>query len=121
MRQHWENMWTFETARFAIKWDIAPCQDVLDLSWDEAGETLENLSSGLWCAFDSRVVVLLDGRAISGDYLGHSIYANPRDFRTEHFGGSFGSYFSDMVRTAVREARATIAREAATMPRMRAA
>jgi hypothetical protein len=113
-----ETMWEFRTARFTVAWEISPCDD-LDLSWDDTGETRANLESGLWCAFDSAVVVYMDGREIGADYLGQSIYENPSEFRLEHLGGKFGSYFSDMVRGAIAEARATLAREAATAPRLR--
>lgn len=114
----WETLWTFKTARFTVKWQIEPayCED---LSWDETGETKANLESGLWFCFDSRVVIYCDGREVGSDYLGQSIYENPRDFR-DHIGMNargHGSYFSDMVREACREARKTLA----NTPRIRAA
>ncbi|GGD03547.1 hypothetical protein GTQ45_02050 [Pyruvatibacter mobilis] len=95
---HYERMWTFETERFLVAWDITPC-DYLDLSWDDTGEVREGLESGHYVAFDSRVAVYLDGQMIGADYLGQSIYADPADFR------DVGGYFGDMVREAVREAR----------------
>lgn len=109
---HYVEMWRFETKRFAVIWDVTPSSDV-DLSWDETGETAENLDSGLWTAFDSRVRVFLDGVEIGSDYLGQSIYENPSEFR-DHIGlavkaradgHNYGSYFTDMVRTAIDEAR----------------
>lgn len=102
----YEEMWSFKTARFEVIWDVVPDDDC-DTSFDETGETAENLASGLWCCFTSRVRVLLDGREIGGDYLGGSIYENPSEFR-DHIGRNkrgHGSYFSDMVRAAVTEAR----------------
>ena len=115
-----ELMWSFETARFRVEWQAQPCDD-LDLSWDDTGETRDNLESGLWTAFDSAMVVYFDDREIGADYLGQSIYENPSEFR-DHIGRNakgHGSYFIDLVRGAIREARATLAREAATAPKLR--
>jgi hypothetical protein len=111
MACYWETLWTFKTANFTVKWQISPCDD-LDLSWDETGETAENIASGLWTAFDSRVIVTYRGREVGADYLGQSIYENPEDFRR----GS--GYFSDMVAGAIAEARAEMRRDA---PYIRAA
>lgn len=102
-----ETMWTFSTKNFTVTWSIYPC-DYLDLSWDETGETAAAIESGKFFAFDSVVSVSFQGVIIGQDHLGQSIYENPEDFR-DHFGmnqGNWGSYFSDMVREAVREARA---------------
>jgi hypothetical protein len=118
MRNQWVEMWRFETARFAVVWSVTPEYDV-DLSWDDTDETRENLASGLWCCFTCRVAVLFDGREISADYLGQSIYENPSDFR-DHIGMNargHGSYFSDMVRSAITDARKVLA----NVPRIRAA
>lgn len=55
---------------------------------------------------------------IGSDYLGGSIYANPRDFFREHIGiaaksradgCNYGCYFPDMVHTAIEQARKTLA------------
>lgn len=103
---HWETMWKFHTRRFSIAWQIAPDYD-LDLSWDEDGSTREALESGKYQAFVSRMVVYLDGNEVGEDYLYGSIYENPAEFR-DHIGMNrkgHGSYFSDMVRSAVAEAR----------------
>lgn len=111
-----QTMWTFRTRNFRIEWQIEPCDD-LDLSWDETGETRDNLDSGLWEAFDSKMVVYFRGAEIGTDYLGQSIYENPSDFR-DHIGMNakgHGSYFSDMVREAIADAR----RNMADMPALR--
>jgi hypothetical protein len=108
MCRFYETLWTFKTKNFTIAWEVTDCDCSLDLSWDDTGETLENLQSGLWTAFDSKMAVYYRGEEIAADYLGQSIYENPRDFR-DHIGMNakgHGSYFSDMVREAVREARA---------------
>jgi hypothetical protein len=98
-------MWGFKTDRFTVRWDIWP-DDNVDTSFDETGETQRNIDSGKWQAFTSRVSVFLDGVEIAADYLGESIYENPADFR-DHIGsqGKHGSYFTDMVRTAIADAR----------------
>lgn len=117
-----KTLWQFRTARFCVTWDISP-SSYPDLSWDDTGEVREKLTSGEWVAFDSQMTVTFDGVEIGTDYLGESIYANPADFR-DHFGirvksrehgCTYGSYFSDMVREAIREARAHFSK----MPRMR--
>lgn len=106
-----KTMWTFETRNFRIEWTIAP-DDYVDLSWDETGETAEKLESGEWTAFESELTVTHKetGFVFGSDYLGGSIYADPADFR-DHFGMNgkhHGSYFSDMVRGAIADARETI-------------
>ena len=102
--------WHFHTKNFLIRWSIAPDYD-LDLSWDETGEVRAKLESDEYVAFISKMEVIHKptGNVIGEDYLHGSIYENPRDFR-DHIGNRHGSYFSDMVRSAVHEARGTIAR-----------
>lgn len=115
-------IWTFKTARFVITldcdWETSP-----DFSWDETGETEEKCRSGEWDCVCFRVRVTLDGDEVAADYLGNSIYANVRDFRSEHVGsrGKWGAYFPDMVRTACAEARAEVKRRTETAPRVRIA
>jgi hypothetical protein len=115
-------MWTFRTKRFKVEWSIEPDYDC-DLSWDETGETREKLNSGEYECFTSKMAVYLDGREIAADYLGGSIYANPSEFR-DHIGmkaRGHGSYFSDMVREAITEARREIKRWSETAPYIRQA
>ena len=107
-----ETLWQFKTRNFTIQWRVSPCS-VLDLSWDETGEVREKLESGVYTAFDSEMRVLHNGIEIAADYLGQSIYENPEDFRdhiglakkSREDGRNYGSYFADMVREAIREAR----------------
>lgn len=108
-----EKMWSFETGKYRVEWAICPDDDT-DMSWDESGEVRENLESGLWMCFVSRVRVThkRTGAVLGESFLGGSIYENPEGFR-DHFGirnTRYGSYFSDMVREAVMEARQTIAK-----------
>ena len=115
-----ETMRTFHAGRFTVRAAIEPDYDV-DLSWDETGETADKLMSGEWQAFQTKVWVELDGDEIAADYLGGSIYADPREFFTEHLGckaKGYGSYFPDMVRQAISEARQTV-RDMEPPPRVR--
>jgi len=109
----WQTLWTFETAQFRIEWRVTPDHDV-DLSFDETGETAANLESGLWVSFGSevRVVHKATGIELGSDSLWGSIYERPSEFR-DHIGMNargHGSYFSDMVRQAVSEARANLSK-----------
>lgn len=109
MTENWETVWSFETARCRVELAFTPDFD-LNLSWDETGETRANLESGLWQAFQSRVTVTIDGVERGVDYLGGSIYERPLDF-IDHRGmnaDGHGSYFSDMVRGAIAQARKEI-------------
>lgn len=121
-REYWETRWTFNLARFRIEWATTPDYDC-DLSFDDTGETREKIESGEWECFTSRMAVFFDGEMIAADYLGGSIYANPDEFR-DHLGrnaGGYGSYFSDMVREAVRDARHVLRKRMETMPYVRTA
>lgn len=112
MTLHAETLWQFKTRNFTIQWLVTPC-DYLDLSWDDTGEVREKLESGIYVAFDSEMRVLHNGIEIAADYLGQSIYENPKDFRdhiglakkSREDGRNYGSYFADMVRQAISEAR----------------
>jgi hypothetical protein len=94
-------------------------EDCPDLSWADE-ETLAKLDSGEWQNLTFKVAVYdrNTGAELAADYLGNSIYADPADFldhreaakqtRELRASGSpavVGSYFSDMVRTAIAEAR----------------
>ncbi len=123
----WNNVWKFTTARFTVsldwEWEQYP-----DISWDETGETgetKEKCESGEWGVFTFRTRVTCDGREIATDYLGNSIYADPREFYTEHLGvrakaradgKNYGCYFTDMVDSAISDARKALANP----PRLRA-
>ena len=105
-----KKMWSFKTKNFTVMWEIEP--DTLYTKYmdaDLAAECLEKVRSGEWKCFMSTVRVVENKSKVelATEYLGNSIYGNPADFR-DHFGmkqKGHGSYFSDMVRTAVREAR----------------
>ncbi len=106
---HWETMWCFHTRNFSISWQIAPEEFYQYDGDDENGEIQRKINNGEYYAFMSRVVVLLNGTEVGADYLGGSVYATPSEFR-DHIGsqGKYGSYFTDMVRQAISEARKTL-------------
>lgn len=102
-------MWEFNTRNFSVRWYITECIDP-DLSWDEGGYFKKSLEQGDSIAFNSEIAVFYKGRKIGADYLGESIYENPKEFR-DHIGMKgkrYGSYFSDMVRNAINQARETL-------------
>jgi hypothetical protein len=124
--------WTFKTRHFKItattEFNAQP-----DLSWDEDGSIAEALDSGELYCFDTIVRVYYRGTEVAWQYLGESIYADSRDFFTGHRDRDpmnrnctimraargdilIGHYFPDMVREAIREARAHFA----DLPRLRA-
>jgi hypothetical protein len=105
----WDTVWTFRTAQFDIILEFGPEYD-LDLSWDENGSVADGLARGTLFAFVARVAVKHNGMTIGEDYLGECIYASERDFMR-------GGYFRDMVRCAIADARATLAK----MPQLRTA
>lgn len=115
----------FHTRNFSVVAAIEPDND-LDLSFDDTGEVTEKLNSGEYEAFQTAVHVYYRGAEVGADYLGGSIYANPRDFFKEHIGlaaksradgCNYGCYFPDMIRTAIAEARKMLA----NVPHIRAA
>jgi len=103
-------MWSFKTAHFTVEWLVE--RDVLNTDYmdpDLANECRAKVRSGEWTCFLStiRVVHRATRRVLSEAYLGNSIYAIPAEFR-DHFGMNgkgYGSYFSDMVREAIADAR----------------
>jgi hypothetical protein len=88
-----------------------------DLSWADE-EILDKLDRGIYVNVSFAVRVLYHGREVGRDYLSNSVYENVASFR-DHIGsrGKWSSYFTDMVHTAIREARA----ELCNVPRLRCA
>lgn len=126
--------WRFETAHFVVVATIEQDYDV-DISFDETSETLEKLQSGEWQAFATIVTVYAkaSGAKLGSDALYGSIYAEPREFFTEHrcadplnrnssiMRAAHGEstaichYFPEMVREAIRETRKSVV----NLPRLR--
>jgi hypothetical protein len=115
----------FKTKNFKVVCDALEEYN-LDLSFDEDGSTREALESGELMAFVARVRVFFQGHEVGSDYLGGCIYKSLESFmdhrecgvqnakyarlekRQKLAPGSLGrcgSYFHDMIREAIREAR----------------
>lgn len=119
-------VWKFETARFAVRLMVAEDYGYQYDGDDPDGETQAKLDSGEYVAFDSAVIVEMDGVVIGRDALGGSVYSADEmaDFWTDHRsadpmnrnceamraarGGRavICHYFPGMVAQAVAEARA---------------
>lgn len=131
-------VWQFRTKRFRVALQIERDNGYQYDGEDEDGETQAKLDSGEYIAFDSRVIVELDGEEIGSDSLGGSVYADGEesDFWTAHrsvdpmnrncsimraaHGGNcvICHYFPDMVRLAIAEAREHV-RQLAVPPYIR--
>jgi len=114
-----ETVWQFKTAQFRVALE-ATYDDDCDLSFDDTGETRANIKSGLWTPYLFKVAVydLTSGNEIGADYLGGSIHENASDFIDHREVGKqnreyaaqgnaarCGSYFHDMIKGAIAEAR----------------
>jgi hypothetical protein len=111
----WTNIWSFSTKRFIVTLDWQHEQEA-DLSWDDTGEAREKIDAGAWVNCTFRTRVMLDACELATDYLGNSIHADPREFR-DHVGlrakaradgRNYGSYFTDMVRASIADARKAV-------------
>ncbi|RWF33768.1 hypothetical protein [Mesorhizobium sp.] len=121
-------VWVHQTARFRVRLEIEPDNNYRYDGDDENGETQASLDSGEFVAFDSAVIVELDGEEIARNTLGGSVYDSDRvaEFWTDHrcsdpmnrnssiMRAARGSnvsichYFPDMVREAIGEARTAV-------------
>lgn len=103
-------MWTFKTKNFKVEWIIDPDElDTRHFDSDLAKACKQKVRSGEWKCFMSEIRVSTRYKNIhlASEYLGQSIYAKPEEFR-DHFGMNIkghGSYFSQMVRDAIHNAR----------------
>jgi hypothetical protein len=110
--QHWDTIWSFETARFRVTCDVTP-EDTDPADCFDNDDDVEMVRSGAVDWFTARLRVTLDGAEIATDYLGACAYACAADFARKDRDG----YFRDMVRSAIADAR----RALADMPKMRKA
>ena len=102
--------WSFKTKNFRVTMFTEPDDD-LDLSWDEDGSTARGLESGEFEAFCVKCVVYCQGHEVGSDTLCGCIYRSFAEFM-DHRGcrpKGYGSYFTDMIREAIREARKHLA------------
>lgn len=109
---HWENIWSFQTARFRITCDVTP-EDLDPAEQFDSEEDIEAIRSGAVDWFVARLRVTLDGNEIATEYLGACAYRRAADFAHKDRDG----YFRDMVREACQQARRALARA----PKLRAA
>lgn len=104
----------FNTRNFTVTFSAEEEFDP-DFSFDETGEVLSKIQSGEFTCFCAKVEVSVNGIELATDYLGNCIYADPRDFM-DHKGrgrgsnAKYGSYFSDMVSSAIADARQELAK-----------
>lgn len=132
-------VWVHATRRFRVRLEIEPDRSYRYDGDDENGEIQAKLDSGEYVAFDSAVVVELDGEEIARDTLSGSVYganevaefwtshrdANPMNRNCSIMRAARGNitichYFPDMVRIAIAEAREHVA-HIRVPPRMRKA
>lgn len=117
--------WSFNAGRFNVSLFVERARNYVYDGDDEGGETQAALDSGALVAFDSNVVVTLDGDEIGSDMLCGSVYAadSVPEFWTAHRDPDdsnrntlenkarnvvIGHYFPDMVANAIEMARDTI-------------
>lgn len=118
-------VWAFNAGRFQVRLEIERLRGYQYDGDDENGETQAKLDSGEYVAFESSVIVELDGEEIGRDSLYGSVYSadSVSEFWTAHRDSDpmnrncsimraargenvvICHYFPDMVRSAVREAR----------------
>jgi len=119
---NWYRVREFNTRNFSVILDCEPEQSP-DLSWMDT-EVKDKVESGQWHCVTFRVRVIYRGHELATQYLGNSVYEDVRDFGREHIGirpygrllgAKCGSYYADMVRTAVAAARKAVR----DMPRLR--
>lgn len=120
MNAYSEPVWSKETANFKVILDVTDEDFPVDVGDD--GETAAAVDSGELCHFVARVRVIhkRTGTELGTDYLGGCIYDSPeafvdhreaarstRELRAKESERNIccGSYFGDMVREAIREAR----------------
>lgn len=103
-----ETVYAFKTRRFTLELAAEPETDTPD--WCGAEWDIQRIERGELVYFVARVRVLLDGRELASDYLGGCCAESTGSFRQD-------PYFYDMVRSAIKDARAAIR----NTPRLRAA
>lgn len=105
-----KKMWQFKTRSFTVQWLIEPdAPNMVGIPAAQAAAWKKDIRAGKLKCFLSiiRVTCNATGIALGEAYMGNSMYANPADFR-DHFGvtaAGFGSYFKQMVKQAVADAR----------------
>lgn len=123
-----ETIWEFSTARLRVAFEVSPCEDDPADSF-QFDEDVAAVRDGRVEWFNAHVAVYdKGGRELGRDVLCGCAYATVREFYTSHrdpdpqhrncsamravhgSNVSICHYFPDMVASACREARATLAR-----------
>ena len=128
----WETLWRFETANLVVTGAVAPEDSAPEDSFCEQ-DHIDAVHNGSLDWFCARVQVSTKaGTLLGDDYLGACAYENARDFFNEHIreaayareqrakGYLCGSYFPDMIREAIKQARHFAGKEAHTLARLHA-
>lgn len=103
--QHWETVHTENFAGFTIELSISP--EDMRPDWDfetpeDEADTLEKINNGDLLWFVARVTASRKGVVLGTDYLGGCCYSSEEEFLRD-------GYYTDMIDTAVSEARKTLA------------
>jgi hypothetical protein len=122
-----------ETANFLVQVDALP-DYFTDTSFDETGEVADKLESGEYVAFcvRARVIHKATRATLGEDFLGGCIYESydafmdhkecgeqNREYERQGESGRCGSYFLDMIREAIREARGNVAQLTGDLERIK--
>ncbi len=107
---------TFKTKNWTVTARAVEDFD-FDLSFDDTGEIRKQLETGELQSFGVVVTVCFQGVEMGEDSLWGCIYKSPREFMdhvgikalSRKDGRNYGSYFSDMVRQSIADARKTCA------------
>jgi hypothetical protein len=102
MESRYGSLWRFDTKRYTVAcWAEEEYLDPADCFEDEAD--IRDVRTGYLDWFCAVVGVFHNGALVGCDTLGGCAYRRARDFVT---GENRDSYFRDMVRSALRKARA---------------
>ena len=102
---YWQTIHTETRDGFEVVLSVAPETDDPRGHFDDDGETAQAIADGRFDWFVARVEAQRDGVTLGTDYLGACCYESPQRFVAESEG-----YYADMVKQAIDEARATLAR-----------
>lgn len=86
--------------------DFSPRGQFQNEDGSDDEDTIQKIADGTYDWFQARVTASKAGIVLGTDYLGGCCYESARDFVTIEEGG----YYTDMVRSAITEAKASLAR-----------
>src|SRR5580692_5237452 len=114
--RNFETVWEFKTARFRIALEIEP-EDMDPADSFQFEEDIDAVRNGEVEWFCACVSVYLDDKRIAWDCLGGCAYKTIREFYEAHRKYKERTYFGDMVREAISQAR----KELRDVPKLRCA